>query len=166
MDALNDLLQRIAVNFEEHDWETYLFFAQSLLKKTLPVEIISLDAWTKSKDLLENNYEAKCFALFVFMSKWQEIFDKFPESITEKVHILFIQIYNDTLKELEPIYLFVTEFNENIELRESLWKNGFYQDIKVLPGLIKHHYEIVKFKCKIYYKLIHIDEKYLPSFFQ
>ena len=88
MDALNDLLQRIALNFEEHDWETYLFFAQSLLKKTLPVEITSLDAWTKSKDLLENNYEAKCFALFVFMSKWQEIFDKFPESITEKVPIM------------------------------------------------------------------------------
>ena len=77
-----------------------------------------------------------------------------------------MQIYNGTLKELEPIYLFVTEFNDNIELRETLWKNGFYQDIKVLPGLIKHHYEIVKFKCKIYFKLIHIDQMYLPSFFE
>lgn len=52
LDALNDLLQKIAFNFEEHDWDTYLFFAQSLLKKTLPVEISSLDAWNKSKDLL------------------------------------------------------------------------------------------------------------------
>lgn len=51
-----------------------------------------------------------------------------------------MQIYLDALKELEVIYNFVCEFNGNLELRESLWKNGFYQDIKVLPGLIKHHY--------------------------
>jgi hypothetical protein len=85
LDALNDLLQQIALHFTHHDWETYILFAQSLLKKTLPVEISSLDAWTRSKDLLENNYEAKCFALFVFVGKWQEIFEKFPESITEHV---------------------------------------------------------------------------------
>lgn len=33
---------------------------------------------------------------------------------------------------------FVIEFNQNIELRETLWKDGFYQDIKSLPGLLKH----------------------------
>lgn len=90
LDALNDLLQQIAIHFTHHDWETYILFAQSLLKKTLPVEIASLDAWNRSKDLLENNYEAKCFALFVFIGKWQEIFEKFPEAITERVrHILY-----------------------------------------------------------------------------
>ena len=85
LDALNQLLERIAPHFQEHDWDTYLLFAQSLLRKTLPVEISSLEAWNKSKDLLENNYEAKCFALFVFLNRAQDIFQKYPHSITEKV---------------------------------------------------------------------------------
>jgi hypothetical protein len=72
--ALNNLLEKIAPNFEEHDWEVYLFFVQSLLKKTLPVELSSLDTWKRSKDLLENNHEAKCFALQTFLNKIQIIF--------------------------------------------------------------------------------------------
>jgi len=36
LEALNDLLKQIAIHFEPQDWETYLIFAQSLFKKTLP----------------------------------------------------------------------------------------------------------------------------------
>jgi hypothetical protein len=88
LDALNDLLLKIAPHFEEDDWGSYLQFAQSLLRKTLPAEIASMEAWTRSRDLLENNYEAKCFALFLFLNKSQEIFEKFPNSITEKVIVV------------------------------------------------------------------------------
>ena len=65
---------------------------------------------------------------------------KIPIKHHRKSNPLPTQIYLDALKELDLIYTFVSEFNANLELRESLWKNGFYQDIKVLPGLIKHHY--------------------------
>ena len=50
--ALTDLLEKIAHNFVEDDWQTYLSFVQSLLKKTLPIECSSLDSWNRSKDLL------------------------------------------------------------------------------------------------------------------
>jgi len=84
---LNNLLEKIAPNFQEHDWEIYLSFAQSLMKKTLPTELSSLEAWNKSKDLLETNHEAKCFALQTFLNKVQIIFEKYPHGITEKVTI-------------------------------------------------------------------------------
>ena len=35
--ALTQLLEKIAHNFVEDDWQTYLSFVQSLLKKTLPI---------------------------------------------------------------------------------------------------------------------------------
>lgn len=158
LEALNELLLQLAPLFQPHDWETYLAFAQSLLKKTLPLEIASLDAWTRSKDLLENNYEAKCFALFQFLSKAQEIYEKFPESISE-------QVYADTLRELDPLHAFVTAFNDNLELRDALWKTGFYQEIKMLPGLIKHHYEIQRFRSRILRRLAARNPAHTPAYF-
>lgn len=32
------------------------------------------------------------------------------------------------LKELDPIYQFIVDFNENIELRDTLWKMGFIKN--------------------------------------
>ena len=86
--ALTQLLEKIAHNFVEDDWQTYLAFVQSLLKKTLPIELSSMESWNRSKDLLENNHEAKCFALQTFLNKMQIIFQKYPKTISERVFLL------------------------------------------------------------------------------
>lgn len=78
-------MDNIAPNFESHDWEVYLFFVQSLFKKTLPIELSSIESWNRSKDLLENNHQAKCFALQTFLHKMQIVFQKYPKAITVEV---------------------------------------------------------------------------------
>ena len=59
----------------------------------------------------------------------------------------------------------MTDFNSNVALREQLWKQGFYPEIKVLPGLIKHHYEIMRFRSRIYFRLVHINALYSQDYF-
>ena len=38
------------------------------------------------------------------------------------------------------IYNFCRSFNLNIDLRETLWKNGFFSNMSSLPGLIKQEH--------------------------
>ena len=103
--ALTQLLEKIAHNFVEDDWQTYLAFVQSLLKKTLPIELSSVESWNRSKDLLENNHEAKCFALQTFLNKMQIIFQKYPKTLTENV---FWLLFRFTSKSSRNLSRFIT----------------------------------------------------------
>jgi hypothetical protein len=38
---------------------------------------------------------------------------------------------------IDETYYFCHKFNKNTELRSALWKNGFFEEMKSLPGLIK-----------------------------
>jgi hypothetical protein len=49
LNALNDLLGKVAVNFVTYDWEIYLQFSESVLKKTIPNEIASFESWNRGK---------------------------------------------------------------------------------------------------------------------
>ena len=41
--------------------------------------------------MLENNHEAKCYALQTFLNKMQTIFQKHPNGVTEKVKSLIFR---------------------------------------------------------------------------
>lgn len=45
------------------------------------------------------------------------------------------------VKSLEKCYDFAMNFNKMVYLRYCLWKNGFLQEMKELPGLIKQEKE-------------------------
>ena len=42
------------------------------------------------------------------------------------------------------IHEFCRNFNKDIRLREFLWKNGFFAEMKSLPGLVKQEHEALK----------------------
>lgn len=71
-----------------------------------------------------------------------------------------------TLEQLKIVEKFVVAFNDNIVLRESLWKDGFYSEIHSLPGLIKHELEVMRFQSKIYYRLIGFGEEGYSQYFE
>ena len=52
------------------------------------------------------------------------------------------------------IYNFCREFNLNIDLRSTLWKSGFFPQMKSLPGLIKQEHESLKTITINKYKMI------------
>lgn len=58
------------------------------------------------------------------------------------------QMFIQDIEEIEEIivkaYEFCKTLNRNIELRQALWKNGFFTEMKSLPGLIKHEHEALK----------------------
>lgn len=46
---LGELLNKVGDKFEAQQWEEFERFAQGIIKKSLPVEIFSIENWQKEK---------------------------------------------------------------------------------------------------------------------
>lgn len=57
-------------------------------------------------------------------------------------------------------------FNRNIDLRQALWANKFFEDMKSLPGLIKQEHEALKVIMLIKFKLIDKSSMYVDEYAQ
>lgn len=67
---------------------------------------------------------------------------------------------------LNENYTFCQTFNKNVELRESLWKKGFFEEMKSLPGLIKQEHEALKALTLAKFSLIQKSDTYIDEYIQ
>jgi hypothetical protein len=75
-------------------------------------------------------------------------------------HIQSLEIF------VKRIYGFCKKFNQDYALRDKLWKNGFFTEMKNLPGLLNQEHESLKCLTFIKYKIMLKDEDKKTEFIE
>lgn len=87
------------------------------------------------------------------------------ENRIERTFIGYFQIISSINNQLNSSKPLIESFNKNIQLRKSLWEDGFFSNVKSLPGLLTQQYELTKLTFANLYELSKLNEgAYLPEY--
>ncbi len=65
-------------------------------------------------------------------------------TLDKQYFLLLLQIISSINKQLNSIKPSIEGFNNNVQLRKALWEDGFFSNVKSLPGLLTQQYELTK----------------------
>lgn len=100
-----------------------------------------MEAWHASKSAEDYNqgdgYTTKCLSQLMLLGVVEQILDKFSIHLSEKVRYSLTQHLDFLYGIIKDSHAFSSNFNKQLELRTSLWKEGFIPEMKELPGLLR-----------------------------
>ncbi|KRX07107.1 Sec7 domain [Pseudocohnilembus persalinus] len=172
INSLKNTLMRIGNRFGKQEWDIVIDFFERIFKLTTPVKLISKNNGLLIEEVQVNEQNEE---VFIFKKQQQDFKYNCEECVTQCIaQLLLISVVKEVTESfidqldrshlnifdslLQKSYEFAKTFNQQLERRFFLWKNGFTDDKQPqLPGLLKQEREAQG--CKIILEF-HIYRQY------
>ena len=126
--SLANLVQTMGPKLQPQEWDCFTSSLCLCFEETLPAQLMQ-----PSDNLNLDHHFTQCLVQLQLINCVKETLNKHFSKFTEANILQLLAAINQS-------HAFAKRFNENVEIRKSLWARGFMKDMKTLPGLIKQQY--------------------------
>lgn len=149
VEGLKQLLKLTGVKMGEESWLKVTDCVKQLFVGSMPVKLMTVEANASGEAQLpfrRDDVVIQCIVQLLLI-------DMLQETITQHYEHIPPTGVMTLLDALQSSFEFAQDFNQRIELRQTLKRMGFIREMKQLPGLLKQEREALSCSLKVLFQV-------------